>query len=527
MIDRDPIEPNTWRQKFAITAMLSTLFFIYAGDAPPMVNEAHYMVKAKNFWQPTWCVNDLFASSGKAHTTFYVLFGWPLQRLSLETTTWIGRIVGWMLIAIGLRRLCNQLFRVWWSSIVVAVIWIAGVYYGNFAGEWVVGGIEAKVPAYGLVLMGLAELVQRRWNRVWVYLGAASAFHVLTGGWSVVAAMIAWTLTEARRDDRHPLFTRWLFVGGALSLFGLLPAVWLTMGSDPAESAAAARIYSYFRIRHHLLPADFLPIWYLRHGVVLVFTAAGIWIYRSRSDAMRPLIAFTIGAVVIAATGLFVGALPAFAPELAAKLLRFYWFRLSDAVVPLMLAILVTRWMLESHRLRQSFGFAVLFVAIGLVGYSTWDRMRIGVPPSVSNRLLGWDAGADAIQQRQVFADWLRVCEWAKLSTPENEVFLTPRHQQTFKWYASRAEVVNWKDVPQDATSLIEWNDRFAGVFPIRLGTIRVTINYDTLRRYRDEYGVRFMIVDRRVVGQQLPLVRVYPQASDDNRNYAVYELPR
>ncbi len=507
--------------------MLLALFFVYAGDAAPMVNEAHYMVKAKNFWQPTWCQNDLFASSGKAHTTFYMAFGWPLQTLALETATWIGRLVGWLLIAIGLRRLCDQLFHVWWASIAVAIVWIAGVEYGNLAGEWVVGGIEAKVPAYGLVLMGLSEMIQRRWNRVWIYLGAASAFHVLTGGWSVVAAMVAWAMTESRRSDGHRLFTRWLFFGGALSLFGLLPALWLTTGARPEDSVAAAKIYSYFRIRHHLLPADFLPIWYARHGLILAITAIGIWSHRKQPDPMRPLFAFAIGAIFIAAMGMIVGMLPPFAPELAAKLLRLYWFRLSDAIVPLMLAVLVTRWMLSASGWLRRSGVAALLLAIGLVLYSSIDRMQIGVPPSASNRLLGWDADADSEQQRQVFADWLAVCRWAQLSTPEDEVFLTPRHQQTFKWYAGRAEVVNWKDVPQDATSLLEWNRRFADVFPIRLGTVRVTINYDHLRRYRHQYNVRFMIVDRRVVGQKLPLVRVYPQESEDNGNYAVYELPR
>ena len=75
--------------------LLVGLFFIYAGDMPPMVNEAHYLVKAKNFWQPDWCANDLFAASGKAHTVFYVTFGWLTRILSLEAAAWIGRFAGW------------------------------------------------------------------------------------------------------------------------------------------------------------------------------------------------------------------------------------------------------------------------------------------------------------------------------------------------------------------------------------------------------------------------------------------------
>ncbi len=510
-----------------ITAMTMMMCLIYAGDAPPMVNEAHYLVKAKNFWQPDWCAFDLFASSGKAHTTFYVLFGWPTKFFSLEATAWIGRVVGWLMIAIGLRRLCASLFSSPLAPLAVVIVWMAGVEYGNLAGEWVIGGIEAKVPAYGLVLMGLAELVERRWDRVWLYLGAASALHVLTGGWAVVAAMVAWITTELRRPDRKPLITRWLIVGGALSLLGLVPAWWLTSGASSEQSTAAARIYTYARIRHHLLPSDFYWQWYVRHGATLALTIAGAAIYFRDSHKMTRLYGFTLGAFLVAVAGLAVGMLPSVTPDLAAKLLRFYWFRLSDAVVPLMLAILVMRMLADQRPELKWTGTAGLAIAIGLVGLSTMERAATPVPPSASNRLLGWDMDATAEIQRETFTDWLRVCDWAKQSTPTDEVFLTPRHQQTFKWYAERAEVVNWKDVPQDSESLFEWNRRFGKIFPNRLGNTKITIGYQSLRRYREQYGVRFMIVDRRVVGENLPLVRVYPQNSEDNRSYAVYELPQ
>ncbi|QDT06487.1 hypothetical protein K227x_48970 [Rubripirellula lacrimiformis] len=510
-----------------VTVMLFLLFFVYAGDAPPMVNEAHYLVKAKNFWQPDWCAADLFASSGKAHTTYYAVFGWPTKFLSLTATAWIGRVIGWWMLAVGLRRICDRMFAAWWASLAVATLWIAGIEYGNLAGEWVVGGTEAKVPAYGLVLMGIAELVDRKWNRVWVYLGAASAFHVLTGGWAVVAAAFAWLLTEFRRDDRRPFWTRWLFVGGALSLFGLVPAIWLTIGVDPSDATAAARIYSYFRIRHHLLPADFHWTWYLRHLVVLTIVAVGAWMDWRRSPGHTRLFSFTLGAVAVAGCGLVVGALPAVAPDLAAKLLRYYWFRLSDAVVPLMMAIVIMQWMVDVRGGRRIAAWIALMLATGLVGYSTYDRVVLAVPPSASNRLLGWDASLPPQAQQQAWDDWIRVCQWARDSSDPGEVFLTPRHQQTFKWYAQRSEVVNWKDVPQDAASLTEWNRRFAEIFPARLGTIRVTIGYQSLRQFREKYHARFMIVDRRVVGDQLPLIRIYPQRSEDNATFAVYELPR
>ena len=159
---------TAWKSAALVeTVLLVGIFFAYAGEAPPDVNEAHYLIKAKNYWQPEWCQHDLLAASAKAHTTFYLTFGWLTMFLSLATTAWIGRLVGWTMLAVGLQRLSWTVLPRPYFSVVVAVVWIAGIEYCDLAGEWVVGGIEAKVPAYGLVLLGLSQLAQRRWDRVW------------------------------------------------------------------------------------------------------------------------------------------------------------------------------------------------------------------------------------------------------------------------------------------------------------------------------------------------------------------------
>ncbi len=427
---RDPVSEPSGRlvradrlHWIAEVALLVLLFFVYGGDRPPMVNESHYLVKAKNFWDPQWCASDLLASSPKAHVVFYAVFGWLTKFVSLESTAWIGRLVGWSLLAIGLRQLSWNLFHQRYLSLVVAVVWIAGIEYGNLAGEWVVGGIEAKVPAYGFVLLGLSEMVRRRWNRVWLLLGIASAFHVLTGGWSVVAAAITWWCTERGQPDQRRFFTPALVAGGLIALFGLVPAIALTVRADPEESTVAARIYTYYRITHHLLPADFRPSWYLRHGLLIGATAWLASLYRF-DPGIRRLGAFTLGAVLIALIGLALGVLPSFHPDLAAKLLRYYWFRLTDAAVPLMLGVCVARMLDDGRRpaLHRVAGIAV-GIAVMLVAGSSYRTGRLKIPPSVSNDLLGFDVGASVEKQQEVYRDWLAVCRWAKQSSnPERGV---------------------------------------------------------------------------------------------------------
>lgn len=501
------------------------IFFAFAGDPAPMVNESHYLVKAKSYWEPDWCENDLFVSSGKAHVTFYYTIGWFTQLFSLKTTAWIGRFLSWSLIAIGLTQLAQALFRRHYCSIPMAIVWMAAIDYGNLAGEWVIGGIEGKVPAFGFVLLALAQMVQRRWQHTWILLGCGSAFHVLTGGWSVVAAMVAWLVTERKANVPHRLLSWQLFLGGLIALFGLIPALALQRDVNPEVSAKAARIYTFYRLPHHLVPSSFQLHWYLRHGALILSTL--VLVKQSRLRVLHsPLAIYTASALGLSAIGLIIGMTIEWSPNLSAKLLRFYWFRLSDAMLPLFFSTMVTHSLLSKRPGFFRVACIITLMAAALLSYRAINQSRLNLPPAVTHRILGFDPSATRTEQQQAFKDWLAVCSWARHSSEPSEVFITPRHQQTFKWYAERAEVSNWKDVPQDAASLVQWYERFQALYPQRLGNTRVTIQYPTLREFRKKYGARWMIVDRRIVGEHLPLVRVYPVGEQQNQTFAVYELP-
>jgi hypothetical protein len=96
---------------------------------------------------------------------------------------------------------------------------------------------------------------------------------------------------------------------------------------------------------------------------------------------------------------------------------------------------------------------------------------------------------------------------------------------QTFKWYAGRAEVVNLKDVPQDAHSIVEWWQRLASVHRVLLPSgDRVWLDSLTeqspekLRQIGSRYHVDYLITDRE---PKLDLELIY-----SNNSYAVYRLP-
>ncbi|MGH7129575.1 MAG: DUF6798 domain-containing protein, partial [Planctomycetaceae bacterium] len=193
------------RERWLVMVLVFAGFFTYSAVRcpPPGVNEPHYLAKAKHFWNPDWCRGDLFLESADAHFVFYQTVGLLTRAFTLEQTAWIGRALALALLAVGWTELFSRLVPGRWSSLWAAWLFLLLQTLGNLSGEWVVGGVEAKVFAYGLVLWGLAFLLDRRWNRAALCAGLAISVHPVVGIWSLVAA--AWAGASGQNVKPRPL----------------------------------------------------------------------------------------------------------------------------------------------------------------------------------------------------------------------------------------------------------------------------------------------------------------------------------
>src|SRR3954471_16679492 len=126
-----------WRLATFEAIWIFFIFFLFAGSLPPDVGESHYLVKAKHYWQPSWCAGDLFLESRDAHPAFYWTFGWVTRFCSLAATAWIGRFLTWWLLAWSWQRLSWALIPRPLFSLLSAGLMLAFVKHGNLAGEWV------------------------------------------------------------------------------------------------------------------------------------------------------------------------------------------------------------------------------------------------------------------------------------------------------------------------------------------------------------------------------------------------------
>ena len=105
MIPAEAVERRVARHRLCEVLLIFMVFFLYAGWVPPAVNEAHYLTKAKHYWNPDFCAGDHFLESADAHLVFYWTFGWVTLFCSLPAAAWIGRLVTWGAMAWAWRRL--------------------------------------------------------------------------------------------------------------------------------------------------------------------------------------------------------------------------------------------------------------------------------------------------------------------------------------------------------------------------------------------------------------------------------------
>ncbi|HYO26484.1 MAG TPA: DUF6798 domain-containing protein, partial [Lacipirellulaceae bacterium] len=239
-------------------------------------------------------------------------------------------------------------------------------------------------------------------------------------------------------------------------------------------------------------------------------------------DGLDRIMRFATFALIGNCLGLAINIAGGRFPDAAAPLLRYYWFRQADVTTPLAVALgsaCFAAWLAErGYAAGRVAVAAVVLLCSSHLGRIVLDRWRHPAPPGVA-RMEHPEA-------------WIATCQWIAAHAPPDAVCLIPRHAQSFKWYAQRADVGNWKDVPQDAASVVAWRQRMADLFP----TVATPAGQQVLgspeqwgaRRALDaaqRYGATFI-----VAGSEPPLGlrEVFTAVSPETgQGYSVYAAPK
>jgi len=530
---RGPAPASAFAACFELAVM--TLVFAAAAAWPvPDVNETVYLTKARHVADPAWAAGDFFLETPAGHGAFFVLFGPLVAAVGLERAAWVGRWLGWLAVAAGFRHAVTGVVDGRWGRLAAAAIFALAARTTPMAGEWVLGGCEAKVFAWAGVFAGIGELVRGRFARAWCACGAAAALHALVGGWAMLCLPVAWLLDRrgqppgaaaataggVARGVVTPLTA--VVAGIVLAAAGMVPAFGLTAAAGPETRAAAARIYVVERLPHHLLLRTFPEAMIARHLLAVL-----LWIVLARAvpatSARRRLAAFTAATLGISGVGVLIALVEPLAPGAAIGLMRFYWFRMADIVVPLALAVAAAAALADDAVLGRL-----------LPGRPAVIRALVGglLAADLACQSAHWPVpGRDAPPPRadaKVAAGWADVCRWVRDHAPADACFLTPRDAASFTWRTGRREVVSWKNSPQDAASLVEWRRRILDCFS-RTGSLvdmeksTAALGAERLREVAERYGADHAIVPAELpCPTPLPFTRLYA-----NGRFAVLRLDR
>ena len=494
----------------------------------PGVNESHYLCKARSFSDPAWCDRDFFLTSANAHYCFFWLVGPLTHVVSFTTAALIGRTVSTLMLAAGWTVLGRAIGLSSSSRVLAAGAFAFLSQLGSFSGEWLFDGFESKVAAWGLGLCavgcwirGMVKTCQGWITVAGICCGAGAMLHPVVGGWIAVCLCMAWLmdLITRRRVIASPSSLKSLrgivafsFATFVVALPGLIPALRLVLDDSLSrkDRELASFIQVYWRLRHHLDPTELIASQWLYAGGLLSLSLVLFLIVRRQftCDSQTPatgnsrdadrlikleatlLMNFFMASTVIALAGVLIGWHVVDAQDMQgwewrAAFLKFYPFRTFDGLLPIVSGLLVGL-ALQRLMVDQWKGSAAVIVVVccGLPFVAATLR-RETVPP-----------GYTADQ----FTDWQAACLWIQKETPPGALFLTPRESFAFKWMAERAEYVCYKDCPQDAAGILEWNRRlwWLNRWTLKSSTDGV-YNDSDLEELRAETGCDFVVT--RILG--------------------------
>lgn len=416
-------------------------------------NEIDTLPLAHQTVNPDWLPNDWYLNLDHGYRgLFNQLFGWLVYLFGLQHGAIVGRCILILLFSVAMVRFSRS-FRLE-PAILIISVWLFLGQQSMGAGEWMMGGLEAKSPSYIFILLALASLVRKRTGWGFFFLGLAISFHVLVGLYATFCATVAWLLTRKLNTLRFKsvLSVIWpFFISG---LPGLIVAASYVFSAVP-DAADTWTFYVEQRVAHHVIPGQWagsswtmiLPAFALVSSAILACT---------RNKDMLFLTWFGL----LSSSFYFIGFLIYLSGN--THLLKFYWFRLADTMIPFILFIQLA-WLTTyamkrlSHRsisTRLDLRHLVRIAASGFVLV-----LFISFSLDLMNRIPG---GYYFESNMSSDAD---MTEWIKENTNTESIFLIPPGVYDFYVSAQRSQVVSHKHSPQSADQIKEWRRRTNDVF--------------------------------------------------------------
>lgn len=451
---------------FSKTVLQTAIVFIFLclrllldGNMSGLVwNEVDVLPLAKQFVDHNWIPNDWYLNSETNYRAlFQVIFGWLIVHLGFLPTSIIGRLFCYALVAWGI-VLLGQKLGLSLSYLLLATI--AVTYQGDLqraiAGEWFVGGLEAKAVAYGLILLAIALMLERKYVLMTLLLGLATSFHVLVGGWAFLTTLGWFCLRPKERllslGQKGWLLPIIFLIASAGAIPGSLQQL---LSSPPSGNISPSFIYVFLRLAHHLNPFAWHPILWLRLIIyVAILTLCLVALkknadlkgWKAEDQARFELAEFTLISLIPFIAGVAISFV-----DHQGTWLQYYPFRFGDMMLPLTTSLLFACY-LETRFSTQKLKFRLWLVGclscILFVQIAFFTQQAIAVPAFPS-------------EQQDVDSQWKLMSDWIRDHTAQDAIIIShPWKLANFTWMTQRATIAKLKLFPQTKGAIVEYYER-------------------------------------------------------------------
>lgn len=452
---RKPSALQTWVLPIATLTLFFCLKFLFVRNLGS-VNELHHLPLSRHFVDPTWLAGDLYYSEPPGYRLlFQVIFGPLTTTVGFLATSIIGRILGYLAVAGGLWTLSRRLgIRLPTLLLAIGLLVYVRRPQGVMAGEWLLGGIEPKIFAYGAIFMALSVMLAGRYLWMTAWLGLAASFHALVGGWSSLAVLLwlGWRRREVLRDGR-----RWLAalpIYALTSIFALTAVLTQLLRPVAASDISPSYIYAFLRNPHHVNPLAWpLEEWFYLLAYLLVFSGTALYVIRfapqpdvritqNRAD----FFCFVLCTLILFGAGILVAPFDG-----QGQILQYYPFRVGDLMLALgtalFLALALESWVFRGRR------GAIALSLILLIGFGVEASRCYGTAMALKDF---------PSQVQGVNPDLIATASWLQQHVPAGEPVISPPVDLSpLAWLSERPAIAKFRFVPSASSADVEaWFER-------------------------------------------------------------------
>lgn len=398
---------------------------------------------ARSVYNGEWLNNDWYLN---LKIPYRFLFSYPVgyfsDKFGFLETIYAGRIISYVFFAISINRLINTIRApksfIYYNLALIVFFSFFGL--GSGAGEWMVGGLDTKVFAYGFILLSISYFIEKDLKKCLAFSGLALSLHLLIGFYNILSfipLILIYHKHSSKPISEIIKLLPFFIIPSSIGLYGIITQ--LTPVND-SISNIGWDIYVNIRVPHHTIPSLFSKKTWL---FLILFSITNVLILLNTKIFKLKLISiYALATVTINIVGLIV-----FFIYGNSHLLKYYFFRFSDVMLPLITTISITYYFSEkikmySIKTRNIIHSSTIIVV--LMFYILSVEQLYSELKSNSNTE-SYD---------------LDLITWVKNNTDSNDSFIINPNLEMFYINYERPIFVSWKHSPQNNNDIIEWYNR-------------------------------------------------------------------